>query len=149
MIRFILTSVAALAVVAQFASAQLAVTPLTVKTDEATHAFTVEIADTEEAIREGLILYDVACSACHSLGTVSDHRVGPPLGGLLNRQAGELDGYQFSEALRTSGWIWRLPTLLAWLTDPDAAIPNNAMNYVNPLTAEETQQLSEWLLRQP
>ena len=94
-------------------------------------------------------LDDVACSACHSLGTVSDHRVGPPLGGLLNRQAGELDGYQFSEDLRTSGWIWRLPTLLAWLTDPDAAIPNNAMNYVNPLTAEETQQLSEWLLRQP
>ena len=55
MIRFILTSVAALAFVAQFAFAQLAVTPLTVKTDEATHAFTVEIADTEDAIREGLM----------------------------------------------------------------------------------------------
>ena len=94
-------------------------------------------------------LYDVACRACHSLGAAPDHRVGPPLGGLLNRQAGTVDGYQFSEALRTSGWIWRLPTLLAWLTDPDASIPNNAMNYVNPLTAEETQRLSEWLLQQP
>jgi cytochrome c len=94
-------------------------------------------------------LYDVACNACHSLGTTPDHRVGPPLGGLLNRQAGTVDGYQFSEALRTSGWIWRLPTLLAWLTDPDASIPSNAMNYVNPLTAEETQRLSEWLLQQP
>ena len=94
-------------------------------------------------------LYDVACRACHSLRTAPDHRVGPPLGGLLNRQAGTVDGYQFSEALRTSGWIWRLPTLLAWLTDPNAAIPNNAMNYVNPLTAEETQRLSEWLLQQP
>ncbi|MDA9219922.1 c-type cytochrome [Luminiphilus sp.] len=94
-------------------------------------------------------LYDVACRACHSLGTALDHRVGPPLGGLLNRQAGTVDGYQCSEALRTSGWVWRLPTLLAWLTDPDAAIPNNAMNYVNPLTAEETQRLSEWLLQQP
>ena len=94
-------------------------------------------------------LYDVACSACHSLGIAPDHRVGPPLGGLLNRQAGTVDGYQFSEALRTSGWVWRLPTLLTWLTDPDAAIPNNAMNYVNPLTAEETQRLSEWLLQQP
>jgi cytochrome c len=94
-------------------------------------------------------LYDVACRACHSLGTAPDHRVGPPLGGLLSRQAGTVDGYQFSEALSASGWIWRLPTLLAWLTDPDAAIPNNAMNYVNPLTAEEVQQLSEWLLQQP
>ena len=106
-------------------------------------------ASLQAAPLTGEQLYDVACSACHSLGTAPDHRVGPALGGLLNRQAGTVDGYQFSEALRTSGWIWRLPTLLAWLTDPDAAIPNNAMNYVNPLTAEETQRLSEWLLQQP
>ena len=106
-------------------------------------------ASLQAASLTGEQLYDVACSACHGLGTVPDHRVGPSLGGLLNRQAGTVDGYQFSEALRTSGWIWRLPTLLAWLTDPNAAIPNNAMNYVNPLTAEETQRLSEWLLQQP
>jgi cytochrome c2 len=30
-------------------------------------------------------LYDVACRACHSLGTAPDHRVGPPRGGLLSR----------------------------------------------------------------
>ena len=106
-------------------------------------------ASLQAASLTGEQLYDVACSACHGLGTVPDQRVGPALGGLLNRQAGTMDGYQFSEALRTSGWIWRLPTLLAWLTDPNAAIPNNAMNYVNPLTAEETQRLSEWLLQQP
>ena len=106
-------------------------------------------ASLQAAPLTGEQLYDVACNACHSLGTATDHRVGPPLGGLLNRPAGAIDGYQFSEALSASGWIWRLPTVLAWLTDPDAAIPNNAMNYVNPLTAEETQRLSEWLLRQP
>jgi uncharacterized protein len=55
MTRFILTSVAAMAFVAQFAFAQLAVTPLTVKSDEAAHTFTVEIADTEDTIREGLM----------------------------------------------------------------------------------------------
>jgi len=37
--------------------------------------------------------------------------------------------------------------LLAWLSDPDTAIPNNAMNYVNPLTADETQRLAAWLLQ--
>ena len=94
-------------------------------------------------------LYDIACSACHSLGQTPDHHIGPPLGGLLNRQAGAIDGYRYSEALATSGWHWSLPTLLAWLAEPDAAIPNNAMNYVNPLTAEESQRLAEWLLQQP
>ena len=94
-------------------------------------------------------LYDIACSACHSLGQTPDHHIGPPLGGLLNRQAGAIEGYRYSEALATSGWRWSLPTLLAWLAEPDAAIPNNAMNYVNPLTAEESQRLAKWLLQQP
>ena len=94
-------------------------------------------------------LYDIACSACHSLGQTPDHHIGPPLGGLLNRQAGAIEGYRYSEALATSGWRWSLPTLLDWLAEPDTAIPNNAMNYVNPLTAEESQRLAEWLLQQP
>jgi len=94
-------------------------------------------------------LYDIACSACHSLGQTTDYHIGPPLGRLLNRQAGAIESYRYSEALATSGWRWSLPTLLAWLAEPDAAIPNNAMNYVNPLTAEESQRLAAWLLQQP
>ena len=92
-------------------------------------------------------LYDIACQACHSLESAPDHRVGPPLGNLLDRRAAAVEGYSYSEALRESEWTWTLPTLLAWLSDPDTAIPNNAMNYVNPLTAEETQRLAAWLLQ--
>ena len=94
-------------------------------------------------------LYDIACEACHSLGSAPDHRVGPPLGNLLDRKAAAVEGYRYSGALRASEWSWTLSTLLAWLSDPDTAIPNNAMNYVNALTAEENQRLAEWLLRQP
>ena len=94
-------------------------------------------------------LYDIACEACHSLGSAPDHRVGPPLRNLLDRKAAAVEGYRYSEALRASEWTWTLATLLAWLSDPDTAIPNNAMNYVNALTAEESQRLAEWLLQQP
>jgi uncharacterized protein len=55
MIRFVLLFAAALAFVAQLSFAQLAVSPLTVKTDDASHKFTVEIADTPEAITQGLM----------------------------------------------------------------------------------------------
>ena len=94
-------------------------------------------------------LYDIACESCHSLGSAPDHRVGPPLGNLLDRKAAAVEGYRYSDALRASAWSWTLPTLLAWISDPDTAIPNNAMNYVNALTAEESQRLAEWLLQQP
>jgi len=66
---------------------------------------------------------------------------------LLNRKAASVEGYRYSEALLASEWVWTLATLTAWLSDPDTAIPNNAMNYVNPLTAEETQRLAAWLLQ--
>ncbi|MEX1250594.1 MAG: DUF192 domain-containing protein [Hyphomonas sp.] len=50
-----LASFAALAFLAQSAFAQLTVSPLTIRTGEASHAFTVEIADTAEEIRDGLM----------------------------------------------------------------------------------------------
>lgn len=55
MIRFILAFTAALAFLAQLSFAQLATAPLSIKTDEATHAFTVEIANTPEAITQGMM----------------------------------------------------------------------------------------------
>ena len=55
MIRFILAFTAALAFLAQLSFAQLATAPLSIKTDEASHAFTVEIADTPEAITQGMM----------------------------------------------------------------------------------------------
>jgi uncharacterized membrane protein (UPF0127 family) len=55
MIRLILAFTAALALLAQLSFAQLATAPLSIKTDEATHAFTVEIANTPEAITQGMM----------------------------------------------------------------------------------------------
>lgn len=55
MIRYVLAFISALAVMGQLAVAQLTVSPLSVTTDAATHAFTVEIADTPEEIQQGLM----------------------------------------------------------------------------------------------
>ena len=55
MMRFVFVTFAALAFLARLAFAQLAVAPLTVKTDDASHKFSVEMADTPEAITQGLM----------------------------------------------------------------------------------------------
>ncbi len=55
MIRFIFAATAALVLLVQLSFAQLATAPLSIITDEATHAFKVEIADTPEAIRQGMM----------------------------------------------------------------------------------------------
>ena len=56
-----------------------------------------------------------------------------------------VEGYSYSEALRESEDVD--VTHFARNLLIDTAIPNNAMNYVNPLTAEETQRLAAWLLQ--
>ena len=61
-------------------------------------------AATRAAPPSGEQLYDIACLSCHSLGDAADHRVGPPLGGLLNRKAAAVKDYRYSEALSASGW---------------------------------------------
>ena len=55
MIRFILSVVFAAGLLVQAALAQLEVTPLSITSGEESHAFTVEIADTPEAIQQGLM----------------------------------------------------------------------------------------------
>ncbi len=55
MIRFILSLAIAAACLVQTALAELDVTPLSVKSADETHEFTVEIADTPEAIQQGLM----------------------------------------------------------------------------------------------
>lgn len=55
MIRFILSFALAAAFFVQAAFAELDVTPLSVRSGGDTHEFTVEIADTPEAIQQGLM----------------------------------------------------------------------------------------------
>ena len=55
MTRHILTFFAALTFMGQLAFAQLAVTPLSIKSGETVHKFSVEMADTPDSIREGLM----------------------------------------------------------------------------------------------
>lgn len=55
MMRFILTLVFAAAMFVQAAFAQLEISPLSIKSGDETHAFTVEMAVTPEEIQQGLM----------------------------------------------------------------------------------------------
>jgi cytochrome c len=69
-----------------------------------------------DAVR-GQQLY-VECIACHSLAP-GIHGIGPSLHGVFNRQAGVLEGFRYSPALRRSGIIWTADTLDAFIAFPE------------------------------
>ena len=68
-----------------------------------------------------------ACLACHSFAP-GRHLTGPSLAGVWGRTAGSAEGFgRYSEALKGSTAIWDERNLDAWLRNPSALIPGNAM----------------------
>jgi cytochrome c len=74
----------------------------------------------------GQQLYESRCIACHSPDA---NRVGPMHRGVFGRKAGSVPGYAYSTALKNAGFVWDAAKLDAWLTDPQALVPGQKMNF--------------------
>ena len=79
-----------------------------------------------QSVERGVALYSAHCSSCHS---PDQHGDGPAHRGVVGRRAGALKDFDYSPALRASKILWTRATLKAWLTDPEALIPGQAMDY--------------------
>jgi cytochrome c len=78
-----------------------------------------------DAVR-GQQLYESRCIACHSPDA---NRVGPKHRGVYGRKAGSVPGYSYSKALQGAGFTWDGAKLDQWLTNPQALLPGQKMNF--------------------
>ena len=74
----------------------------------------------------GQELYESRCGGCHSLDA---NRVGPAHRGVYGRKAGSAANFGYSTAVRNATVVWEAKTLDAWLTNPQAVIPGQRMNF--------------------
>ncbi|GHC15578.1 c-type cytochrome [Aidingimonas halophila] len=86
---------------------------------------TPSMADSRDH-RQGERLFRDQCSGCHSLDP-GVHRAGPSLDGLIGRPAGDLDDFDYSQAMQDAEHTWTTETLDAFLADPDTFVPGTAM----------------------
>ena len=75
----------------------------------------------------GKALFEKRCTGCHSL---TENREGPRLQGVYGRITGTAMGFAYSPALKNSRMVWDDASLEKWLTDPDAFIPGNNMDFL-------------------
>ncbi len=83
------------------------------------------VAHAADAVR-GQELYESRCGGCHSLDA---NRVGPAHRGVYGRKAGSAPNFAYSTAVKGSTVVWEEKTLDAWLTNPQAVIPGQRMNF--------------------
>ena len=74
----------------------------------------------------GQELYESRCGGCHSLDA---NRVGPAHRGVFGRKAGSVPNFSYSSSVKSSAVVWEERTLDAWLTNPQALIPGQRMNF--------------------
>jgi cytochrome c len=77
----------------------------------------------------GKVLFDKRCVGCHAL---SRNHQGPQLQGLYGRTSGAVADYAYSTALKKAKIVWNDKSLEQWLTDPDAFLPGNNMDFSVP-----------------
>ncbi|KAA6463080.1 c-type cytochrome [Acidobacteria bacterium AB60] len=77
----------------------------------------------------GKELFNKQCTGCHSL---SQNHEGPTLQGVYGRSVGIAAGFAYSDALKKVRFVWDEAALDRWLSDPDAFVPGNAMDFSVP-----------------
>lgn len=69
------------------------------------------------------------CASCHVMDKSKDRRLGPNLYGVVGRMAGTQAGFNYSTAMKNSGFVWTPEKLDAFLAAPQSVVPGNRMSY--------------------
>ena len=69
----------------------------------------------------------VLCAACHPTSSDGASAMGPNLRNVLGRQAGTLEGFSYSSAMKSSGIVWTREELDAFLANVQRKVPGTMM----------------------
>jgi cytochrome c len=87
----------------------------------------------------GKELFEKRCTGCHAL---AQNHQGPGLQGVYGRTSGSVANYAYSAALKKAQIVWDEMSLEQWLTDPDAFLPGNNMDFLVPRPQERQDIIS-------
>ncbi|MEO1137000.1 MAG: cytochrome c family protein, partial [Pseudomonadota bacterium] len=66
------------------------------------------------------------CMACHTVQE-GQNRVGPSLYNIIGREAGSVEGFNYTDANANSGIVWTEEVMFAYLENPQEYIPGTRM----------------------
>ena len=94
---------------------------------------------------EGKKVFTRQCTACHIDTAEGPRRLGPPLFGVVGRKTGSVDGFRYTEANKTAGWVWTAEKLNEYLKNPREVIPGTNMAFAGIRADTDRANLIEYL----
>jgi len=77
----------------------------------------------------GKSVFNSQCAMCHTITAGGPNLLGPNLHGIVGRTAGTLKGYNYSPAMKATGFVWTSEKLSAYVAGPATVVPGNKMPY--------------------
>ncbi|APH57732.1 Cytochrome c [Granulibacter bethesdensis] len=84
------------------------------------------------------------CGFCHST-EAGKNKVGPSLAAIVGRKAGVEPGFNYSDALKSSGLTWDEATLNKWVENPKALVSGTKMIFPGIKDEKDRQNLIAYL----
>ena len=88
------------------------------------------------------------CKACH-YAAKDKNKTGPHLINLIGREAGTVEGYKYSEAMKSSGIVWDEDTLTAYLRAPKKYLKGTKMAFAGLRKDADIANVIAYLKAQP
>ena len=84
------------------------------------------------------------CKACHA-AEPGQNGIGPSLAGVFGTKAGEVAGFDFSDAMKNSGLTWDAATLDKYLKKPMVVVPGTKMSFGGLKDADKRKAVIDYL----
>ncbi|MCA0201386.1 MAG: c-type cytochrome [Proteobacteria bacterium] len=98
-----------------------------------------------DAARGAKIYEEQGCNGCHAAKEVL---VGPPHCGVVGREAGSIEGYAYSEVMRSSGLTWDEQNLNQFIESPLTFLSGTNMGFAGLFDEKDRTDLIEFLKTQ-
>ena len=105
-------------------------------------------AAAEVDIAAGAKVYEARCAKCHTITKPMNHKKGPSFLGIVGRSSARVSGYKYSEAMRSANLTWTSQKLDQFLIAPKVVVPGNKMKFKGMPSAEDRNNLIEFLILQ-
>jgi len=111
-------------------------------------ADTTYAADCAPDQGRGAQVFANECAVCHSVAKGMTGMMGPNLAGVVGRKSGSLEGFNYSQAMRSKDINWQAENIAQLITQPQAFVPGTYMPYMGLASADDRQAVVCFLKEQ-